>query len=150
MVITGQTLPEMLNNSHRVVSGAKITNISVGFFKVILTLFHQPLYQWWSIFFPTLVQGEITRRIVNELFIKMYCNAHSSASDERFWPSAKPWGIRGENGFVFNFVLWLLIYSIWPNAVWASEAFVQAPLSLVALAWLLRSDEWMERSCATH
>ena len=128
------------NNSHRVVSGAKITNISVGFLKVILILFHQPLYQWWSIFFPTLVQGEITRRVVNELFIKTYCNAHSSASGERFWPSAKPWGIRGENGFLFNFVLRLLIYSIWPNAVPRSEP--QRHLCGRDFPWLLSPDRW--------
>lgn len=104
MVITGQTLPEMLNNSHRVVSGAKITNISVGFLKALPIQFHQPLYQWWSIFSPTLVHEEITR-ILNELFIKTYCNAHSSASNERIWPPAKPCRVRGENGFVFNFAL---------------------------------------------
>lgn len=91
-------------STNRVVSGAKITNVSVGFLKALPIQFHQPLYQRWSIFSPTLVHEEITR-ILNELFIKTYCNARSSASNERFWPPAKSCRVRGENGFVFNFVL---------------------------------------------
>lgn len=88
MVNTGQAILDVLNSSQRTVSDAKLTNISVGFLRVILILFHQPQCQWWSVFFPTLVQGEITRRIVNELFTKMYYKAF--ASDESFCPSAKP------------------------------------------------------------
>lgn len=124
-----------------VMSGAKITNVSVGFLRVILTLFHHHLYQWWSIFPPPLVQGEMTRRTVSELFIKTLCNAHSSASDE-FWSSENPWRIRGENGFVFNLVHRLFIYSIWSNAVPASEP--RRHLHGQDFPWLLSADCWGE------
>lgn len=104
MDISGQTLPEMLNNSHRVMSGAKITSISVGLFESLL--FHQPLYQWWSIFSRIGLRGNNKKNpewaIYKLAIYKLYYNAHSSGSDERFLPVAKLCWLRGANGFVFS------------------------------------------------
>lgn len=66
MVITGQILPEMLNNSHRVVSEPKLSAFLWGFLKAFCSTSHCISSGQYLLI---LVCKEITGRILNELFI---------------------------------------------------------------------------------